>query len=134
LHTSFLSFLKKPWGTIGRDNCNHILENPIVLWNIKNRSYLKLEESYTLNIRTEDLIEKPEAVISKICDKFSIGRLTTQFVNYNESTKEKNKNYHYYRDYYSEERWRDELSQDAIDLINTFVDKNLMLKFNYKVL
>ena len=40
----------------------------------------------------------------------------------------------HYRDYYLNERWREELSSEAIDLINTTLDRELMDYFGYELL
>ncbi len=51
-----------------------------------------------------------------------------------QSTKDKSNNFAYYQDYYLNERWRDNLSEEAISIINEAVDKNLMNHFGYEVL
>ena len=130
----FETFLCTPWKTVGRDNCNKMLKNPIELWNIKNSSYLQLADLNGLNITTESILKNPNLVINKISNHFSIDRLTDKFVNHKKSTKDKNKNFTYYRDFYLNEKWRDNLSTEAISIINETVDKNLMNHFGYEVL
>jgi len=130
----FESFLQTPWRTDARDNCEKLLENPIVLWNIKNSSYLELANLNGLNITTEGVIRDPESVIDKIAVHFSIGKLGHKFINYEKSTKDAGKSFAFYQDYYLNERWRDEISEKAIAIINKAVDKTLMKQFDYKVL
>jgi len=130
----FETFLSSPWKTVGRENCKTILRNPIELWNVKNSSYLQLAELNSLNITTESIFEDPRQVIDNISNQFSIDKISSEFVNCEESTKDQSKNTTYYRDYYLNERWRDGLSKDAISIINETVDKDLMSHFGYAVL
>jgi hypothetical protein len=130
----FESFLQAPWKTVARDNCKPLLESPIALWNTKNASYLPLTELGGLNLTTESTVDDPAAVIQKISEHFSISRLSESFVNYEKSTKDASKNFSYYKDYYLNERWRDDLSGEAISIINQSVDRQLMNYFGFKVL
>ncbi len=131
---NFETFLRTPWKTVDRDNTKRWLSNPIELWNIKNSSYLQLSELNALNITTESIFVNPETAIEKIYKTFSIRKISDVFVNYEKSTKEKIKDFNYYKNYYLNEKWRDELSMDAISIINEAVDKTLMSNFGYKVL
>lgn len=130
----FETFLKTPWPTLGRDDTAPVIDNPVVLWNIKNRSYLGLPEQQTLHTRTEDYFEDPAAIIEKISETFSIPRRTPDFANYERSTKDQSRDSAYYRDYYLNERWREKLSSSAIKLINQSLDKELVRHFDYRVL
>lgn len=131
---SFESFLQTPWHTLGRDRTAPLLNNPVELWNIKNRAYLGLPEGQTLRTRTEDYFEDPAAIIDTISRTFSIRRKSPEFINYERSTKDQSKDSAYYRDYYLNERWREKLSADAIGLINASLDKDLVSRFGYRVL
>lgn len=130
----FKSFLQRPWKTIGRDNTENLLRNPIELWNIKNSSYLQLSELNGLNITTESIFQDPKAIIDKISNHFSVKKLSDKFINYDRSTKDKDKDSNWYRDYYLNEKWQDEITSDAIAIINETVDKKLMSYFGYSVL
>jgi len=130
----FETFLQSAWKTDARDNCEEILESPIALWNIKNTSYLQLTKLNGLNITTERTIQDPESVIDTISSHFSIRKRGDNFINYEKSTKDVSKNFAYYQDYYVNERWRDDIPENAIAIINKTVDKNLMKHFGYKVL
>jgi len=130
----FETFLRTPWKTVARDNCEHLLHSPIELWNIKNASYLQLEELNGLNITTESTVQDPEAVITRISEHFSIDRLSPRFLNYEKSTKDSSKDFTYYQDYYLNERWRDSLSGKAAAIISEAVDKNLMRHYGYELL
>jgi len=130
----FETFLQTPWKTVARDQCDDLLASPIALWNIKNTSYLQLTKFNGLNITTESTVQDPESVISKIGNHFSINRLSSEFLNYDKSTKDKTKNFAYYQDYYLQERWRDKLSTEAASIISEKVDRRLMSHFGYEVL
>jgi len=130
----FETFLRSPWKTEPRDNCEKHLEGPIALWNIKNASYLQLLDLNGLNLTTESIIRNPESVIDCISNRFTIGRRSRKFLNYEKSTKDDSKNFAYYQDYYLNERWRNDLSDKAISIINNKVDTNIMKHFGYKII
>jgi hypothetical protein len=130
----FETFLQTPWKTVGWENVNHPIQNPIELWNVKNKAYLELEELNVLNLRSEDLFNDPARFIDRICQNFALPRKSATFVDYADSTKEQGKDSNYYRDYYLKEKWREKLSETAIDLINSAVDRSLMEHFNYALL
>lgn len=130
----FEKFLVTPWKAVGRDNTEKILSSAIELWNIKNRSYLQLLKLNVLNITTEEIFENPEAIINRVCEKFLIEKKSNKFVDYEKSTKSSNQDSAYYRDYYLNEKWRDKISDQSIDIINKALDKGLMDHFNYQIL
>lgn len=129
-----VTFLRTPWKTVRRDNCESILPDPIELWNIKNKSYLRLKSVDAANITSESVLADPKALIDSLSDSFSISRSDNYFSNLNESTKDKNKNFDYYNDYYLNERWREELSDESISIINRRLDRNLVEYFGYQLL
>ncbi|MCP4550824.1 MAG: hypothetical protein GY834_02020 [Bacteroidetes bacterium] len=131
---SFEVFLKRQWKTIGRDNTQGNLSSPIELWNIKNRSYLQLDTNNVINITTESMFQDAGNIIHEISKRFSIEKKSDEFINYERSTKNKSKDSVYYRDYYLSEKWRENLSRDAITIINESIDKDLMVHFGYSVL
>lgn len=130
----FESFLTTPWKTLARDNTDRVVASPIALWNIKNLSYLQLEQSQALNLTTEEIFLDPKSVIEKISKIFSIQKSSDTFVDYQRSTKDSQKNGDYYRDYYLNEKWRDKISAEAISIINASIDRELMTHFGYKLL
>lgn len=130
----FETFLQTPWQTVGRDNCETLLKSPVALWNIKNNAYLQLRSLNGLNITTEQIIQDPESIVKRIAGHFSISKRSDTFLNKEESTKDSSKNFAYYQDYYLNERWRDEISGNAIAIINKEVDRKLMSNFAYKVI
>jgi len=129
----FQTFLKTPWETVRRENAPRKLSSPVALWNLKNRSYLKLKAAApTLNIRYEDLLENPAAVLGEISQTFSLGWKSSSFVNYEQPAKAHAKNNAFYRDYYLNEKWRAGLSPASVKLINRQLDAEVMQAFNYE--
>ena len=95
---------------------------------------MQLDSKVTLNITTESIFEDPEGIIELISRKFSINRKYERFINYRQSTKDKSKDTDYYKDYYLTEKWRMDVTSEAIAIINETVDKELMSHFGYSVL
>jgi hypothetical protein len=131
----FLSFLKEKWKLTDRDNCKEkSLNTPIELWNIKNKSYINLLKDYTdcLLFTYEELLENPNKVISSISEKLNIP-LKEKFKNYNDSTKNDNKDFNDYQNYYLNELWKRELNNDEIIFINSKLDLNVLSYFGYEI-
>ncbi|OQY30671.1 MAG: hypothetical protein B6I38_07025 [Anaerolineaceae bacterium 4572_5.1] len=132
---SFEDFLQTPWKTIARDNIQKPVNNPMEMWNLKNASYLHLPREFSaLNITTESIFVNPADVVDLISSKLSIEKSSAEFIDYEKSTKDKSKDTYYYRDYYLNEKWKTQLSSEAIAIINDSIDKNLMAHFGYTVL
>ncbi len=127
----FKTFLQQPWGKVRRDNISVTLQNPIELWNHKNRSYI---QDRFLNLTSESMIENPKNTIDRISQKFSIRKKNTYFTNYQQSTKEEKKDSHFYQEYYRNELWRNKLTNETIALINQHLDKSLLEHFGYALL
>jgi len=142
--TTLKEFLVTPWKTVGRGRYKKKqFENPIQIWNKKNESYLKLNgTSRCLNIKYEDLLSEPEQIISHISQTFNIRKkheivehLTKSYTGFSGSVnEEKEKNNSYYRDYYLNEKWQNELDEECINIINKELNMTLMEQFEYKKL
>ena len=105
---SFETFLLAPWETIARENCGiQKINNPIELWNIKNRAYLDLGNEFSImNITAESLLENPEAILLEIAKILSLELKDGEFVNYQKPAKvDAFKTNDYYKDYYLNE-WK----------------------------
>jgi len=132
---SLEAFLQLSWQTVGRENVEAEVANPIQLWNLKNRSYLGLPAESSLHLRTEDTFIDAAAVIARIAETFDIARTNPQFVDFQRSTKKRtDRDGDYYRDYYLNERWRAELTQPALDIINAELDRELLQHFGYPLI
>jgi len=132
---SFEQFLLTEWITTKRERTDKIVENPIELWNMKNRSYLNLHNNFdSLSMRYEELITNPEDIISKIKQKFNVNYKHSSFKNISRSTKGDNKDFSFYRKYYLDEQWKKELSDKSISIINKYLDKELIDYYDYNLL
>lgn len=128
------SFLTSPWRTVGRENAPRQYGSPVILWNQKNASYIQLAKEYpTLNIKYEDLLSDPKEIIERISTVFSINWKRSDFVNIDKSTKEDSKDFSFYRDYYLAERWKEKLSQKAVEIINEQLDRQVLAHFGYEI-
>jgi len=85
-------------------------------------------------MRYEDLLSDPEAMITRLSEEFSLHRRQPHFVNYLNSTKDGSKGYDFYRKYYLEEIWREELTPHSIEIINDRLARNIIHYFNYELI
>jgi len=132
-YENFEEFLLKPWKTLKCENYSKDFKNPIEMWNLKNKFYIDLKEKYIVeNIRYEDLLLNLENVINKISKRFNISRKYKIAKNIEISTKDKEKNYNFYYDYYINELWKNKLNKDSINIINKFLDESVLDYFKYK--
>ncbi|MBW1914379.1 MAG: hypothetical protein JRI86_05510 [Deltaproteobacteria bacterium] len=99
---SFEDFLTTPWETVARERSRKEFENPIVMWNEKNRSYLDLR--------------KQGSFMNCLLSTKNKGK----------------KDYNYYRKYYLQEQWREKLDTNIIKIINKYLDAEIMERFDYK--
>ncbi len=132
---SFSEFINHPWKSVYREHSQKTFENPIDLWNKKNKSYIELRKNFnTINLTYENLISEPQNIINHISNDFSIKEKIQDFQNINNSTKSDSKKFVDYQDYYLKEKWREELSPDVIKTINTFLDPEVVNYFNYALI
>ncbi len=75
---------------------------------------------------------EPDATIRRIADAY-FPRLTDKFIDYERSTKDRSKDSNYYRNYYANEKWREQLSK-AIDTINANIDRDLIRHYGYELI
>lgn len=125
---SFSDFLKFSFGDY---------RNPIVMWNLKNRSYLELNAyvSDSILFRYEDLIEDFKNELIRFADKFGFDK-PELYKNINNLLTHNHgiKSQIFHRDFYLEERWKLNLRSRHIEYINSFLDEDLMQKLNYSFL
>ena len=133
--SDFETFLVTPWKSVDRENISGDISSPVELWNIKNASYIQLAKKLpVLTLKFEDLLDDPEQVLKLISERFSWSWKVEQFINYDQSTKESSKDSEFYRDYYLNGKWKEELSARSISIINKRLDDNVMNYFNYQKL
>jgi len=133
-YASFGQFLKEPWETVGRENARAQFASPVEMWNLKNAAYLAMNRyATTIHCRYEELLSDPLDFLEKLCSEHGIRTRQSPFKNVVEAMKrrDRGKTFDDYRRYYLEERWRSELDDDCIALINERLDANVMARFGY---
>ena len=133
---TFTGFLRQGWKTLKRENSPvPLFETPVDLWNSKGRAYIELRSTFpgnVYNLTYEELLKDPHGVIDLLADSYSLSHSEDYFSNIILSTKDEDKSYSHYREYYLEEKWRYELTNDAIEIINSRLDREVMEYFGYK--
>lgn len=131
----FLAFLRRPWHAVGRDGDLRLYRSPVDLWNRKNASYARLAEALpTVQVRYEDLVCDPAEVVASIRRVSGCTDPGDTFENVTTSTKDNRKDYDFYRDYYLNDRWRDSLSMESIEEINSRLDPSVAGHYGYEFL
>lgn len=132
---SFSSFLETPWTTVNRETNVKEYLNPVEMWNIKNKSYLNLESNFNaILLRYEDLLQDSFFELKKIKEQFHLITKNSFPSNFVQSTKDKEKNNNYYKDYYGNENWKEKLSSENCIQINSYLDSAVMAHFGYEYL
>lgn len=133
ININFEQFLIEPFKTLKRENHPDHFENPIILWNEKNKSYIQIKKSLpAIIIKFEDILPDPKSAIDSISKQFNTKKRFDDFKNITESTKEKPKNFSYYQNYYLKEIWKEKLDKKSIDIINKYLDEDLLNYFGYE--
>jgi hypothetical protein len=107
------------------------------MWNVKNASYLKLKE-FVKNLeifKYEDILKDPNLILDGLSEKYNLEK-PAFYKNINNLLTNKHgiKHQKFHKDHYLHERWKMKLRPEHIDLINKFLDKDLMKKLNYTIL
>ncbi|MFO7723701.1 MAG: hypothetical protein R6V49_10820 [Bacteroidales bacterium] len=135
---NFSEFIRSRWHTLRRENCRKShFENPVMLWNSKNRAYMALQESFpfrTVNLTYEKLIADPEDIIRHLGQFFDLESASDKFMNIHQSTKGSDKDFSAYREFYMHERWRDEISPEDLGYISRFLDSSVTEYYGYQTL
>jgi hypothetical protein len=132
---SFEEFLERKWHTVRRENSPVYFENPVSMWNKKSTSYIQIRNTFNCaNIKYEDLLNDPESIINMMSLKLGIHKKSDRFINITASTKDTTKDFKFYNRYYLEEQWKDDLSAEAISIINRQLDTSVLDHFGYTLL
>lgn len=126
---NFSEFLRFPYGDY---------RNPIVMWNIKNQSFLNLKEEVKYHglIRYEDLLKDPQTSLELLSSKFGLNKTRHWFINLDKYIT----NHHgitdnpFHKDYYIQEKWRNEYSVEDIQFIKNQLDVELTKKLHYEII
>jgi hypothetical protein len=109
-------------------------QNPVVLWNIKNASYVQMK-SYVDNfmlINYEDLLSNPKDIIQVIADKTD-QKMPLFFKNmqYVLSGSKGKTSHRFHTEHYLDGKWKKNLTKVHVQQINGFLDEKLMEELNY---
>ncbi|MCF8368000.1 MAG: hypothetical protein K9G76_03100 [Bacteroidales bacterium] len=125
---SFSDFLKYSYGDY---------RNPMVMWNMKYRSYVNMENyvDQHIIIRYEDALVDIKTTLNNLAEKFNIEK-PELYKNIKNLLTNKHgiKSQKFHRDFYIEEKWKKSLRPNHLEVINQFLDKDLMNLFNYSIL
>lgn len=129
---SFEEFLTRSWPTQGfREGRRRAFENPVQIWNLKNRAYLRLAERCPSSTLTyERVLEDTQGVMSGVAERHNL-RLRDAFENVSQSTKDDPTAFSDYQDYYLNQRWKRDLTATAVHLINERLDVSVAEAFGY---
>ena len=133
-YSSFEQFLKEPWKTVRRENAPAAFTSPVDMWNQKNAAYLRLAGQTTVvHCRYEDLLADPLGFLDGLCSEHRIQPRRRPFKNVHEAMKRRDRGQTFddYRAYYLNERWRGELDDDCVQLINEGLDPEVLSNFQY---
>jgi len=132
---AFEDFVTMPWHPLPRDRMDGPVASPVELWNRKNAAYLELGKAFRCaNVVYEELVADPTAGVAAIAAALELGRRRGDVVNVEESTKGDDQSFASYRDHYVNERWRAELSADAVRRVNERLDRGVCERFGYEIL
>ncbi len=132
---SFEDFITQAPPFVERERAPAGLSSPIDVWNQKNASYFALSTSFpTANLRYEDILDDPQRAVEQLGTTLDLPKRKGGFENRERSTKERGKDFSYYRDYYLQEKWREKLKPNQIALINERLDKALVEKLGYNLI
>ena len=125
---SFLDFLKYSYGDY---------RNPIVMWNTKNASYVKMSDFVKFHeiIKYEDILMDPAGFVNKMAEKYGFSKPPI-FKNMSNLLTNSHgiKSQKFHKEYYLTEEWRKNLRHDHVKQINDWLDQSLMEKLNYSIL
>jgi hypothetical protein len=131
----FAAFLRSKWRLVKRDNLGEQTVSPPELWNAKARSYLELIERLSRRnmafqvVRFEDFVVDQKAVFDDL--KTLLRQPAEEPVVVTTSTKESDKNYQYYQEYYGGQKWREEIGEEAHRIIDGSIDWGVARDLSY---
>jgi hypothetical protein len=132
---SFEEFLVSPPPFLERERAPVSLRDPVDVWNRKNASYFGLSTAFpTANLRYEEVLDNPQTVVEGLGVTLGIPMGRGEFENHERSTKDRGKDFSYYRDYYLQRRWREQLNPEQIELINERLDRSIVERLGYELL
>ena len=131
----FAAFVRGRWQTVGRERLNRIECTPVELYNLKLASYLPFMAQLDragiprVTVRFEDFVADQAAVFERLRPHLCGPAETPVLIE--DSTKEKRKDRAFYRDYYGNHRWRDDIAPADRDYIDAHIDWSVAGRFGY---
>jgi|GEM_PF-341339 len=133
---SFSAFLEAQCNVVRRENAKGLFQNPVELWNVKNRALLELSKSKlpVILLRYEDVLAAPEIAVENVASISKL-KMNDAFQGVYFSTKrEDNRHFEEYRSYYLDEKWRTNLSEENVRRINRDLDHKLCGELGYELI
>lgn len=130
---TFSQFVRRPWLTRNREFTNKIVENPIVLWNLKVQSYFELlgVSPHVVIIKYEDFLLDP-ATTARNFDCFLL-RATDDLIVEDKSTKGDAMTYQDYKNELLNRNITELINKEDIEFINSHLNSSLMDKIGYSI-
>jgi hypothetical protein len=135
--TSIGQFAGSAWPTKGRENHSSTdFETPVDLWNRKASSYIKLarQKDAVENLRYEDILTDPAAVIEQIARKYQLPLKTVPPKNVDQPTSKSGRTFADYQRYYLEKKWKVKLRPSHVTKINAQLDQDVVDGYGYAIL
>jgi hypothetical protein len=126
---SFDEFVNVKWKTVGRERLDLKVMSPSDLINLKMSYYKEFVSRGQKNghsmkvLRFENLVCSPLSVWTSIKADLSNPKDDPALIE--RSTKDPTKNLQFYKAYYSEGKWKSEISENTYNLLNKRIDWNL---------
>ncbi|MBR8828541.1 MAG: hypothetical protein DSM107014_11695 [Gomphosphaeria aponina SAG 52.96 = DSM 107014] len=129
----FREFLSMPWKTVKREYSQAYFDNPIQLWNEKQRAYIELaqEINICINLKYEQVLRNELGTIKALSYLFPFVH-QNGIVSIAKSTKNDGRDKQFFEEYYLKSQWRKEIKIEEIEYINQHLDFELLKYFNYK--
>jgi len=126
------AFLEQPWLTVQRENVAPILMSPMELWNLKLRAYRDFAVAAPVPstvLRFEDFVLNPVDTLSAALLRFDMP--VKGLAEAKGATKRQGAGREERLNYYRTNAWEAEISRDAAQLINEYVDWDVAASFGY---
>lgn len=133
---TFTAFLREPCPVVRREHAKGAFNNPIELWNAKNRVLLDLSQLNlpVILLRYENVLADPEAAVERIGRVCHL-KQTGLFRGVPCSTKrDRERSFEDFQSHYLNEKWQADLTREQVEIINDFLDIHLCRELGYAVL
>ncbi len=129
-------FVTRPWLTQDRDNTAKLLPDVLALWQAKVLAYRRFSQQAkscgvaTFFMQFEDFVADPVASAGAALTHFGISAVNLQPTHVH--TKDQDRSLSEIQSYYGQEKWRDYLCSESVDLINQRIDWDLAGRLQYR--